>query len=48
MKLFTQIISKDNNINDILDNYLNTAIFENTIYNISLAENIEKDISDIN
>ena len=46
MKLFTQII-QDNNINDILDNYLETAIFDNTIYNISLAENIEKDISDI-
>ena len=39
---------QDNNINDILDNYLDTAVFDNnTIYNISLAENIEKDISDI-
>ena len=39
--------TQDNNINDILDNYFETAIFDNTIYNISLAENIEKDISDI-
>ena len=31
----------------ILDNYLNTAVFDNTVYNTSLAENIEKDISDI-
>ena len=38
---------QDNNINDILDNYLNTADLENTIYNISLAENLEKDISEI-
>ena len=38
---------QDNNINDILDNYLDTAVFDNTIYNISLAENIEKEISDI-
>jgi len=38
---------QDNNINDSLDNYLDTAILDNTIYNISLAEKIEKDISNI-
>ena len=39
--------SQDNNINDILDNYFETNNFVNSIYNISLAENIEKDLSDI-
>ena len=38
---------QDININDILDNYLETAVQDNSIYNISLAENIEKDIADI-
>ena len=38
---------QDNNIEDLLNNYLNTTVFDNTIYNISFVENIEKEISDI-
>lgn len=39
--------TQENNINLILDNYFDSAVFDKTIYNITFAENIEKDLSNI-
>ena len=38
---------QDEDINSFLESYFDTNIFEDSIYNTSIAESIEKDISDI-